>query len=303
MAAMPWIEHLTARHWLTLHGIVVVLGLVFYVTASHARRQRRHPSAAIAWVMSLALVPYVALPLYLLFGNRKVLRGQAPRVILPTLAGTAPTLAPAARFQQLAGAMGLAPAARYEQLAIHEDGRQALAALTALMNGAQWTLDLCTFLIGRDAIGDEVLATLMRRAREGVRVRLLIDGIGVYLGRRAPFQATGGGRRPGDAVRVALALAAAGPHQPAQPPQDGDRRWRAPVVRRAQPGRRILHRRPGPDAGRAGLDRPELRPARRPRAPGAGPVRAGLGLRDRSTAARRAGAARPRRPLPAASRN
>src|SRR5512140_1631320 len=107
MAAMPWLEHLTARHWLTLHGIVVVLGLVFYVTASHARRQRRHPSAAIAWVMSLALVPYVALPLYLLFGNRKVVRGQAPQVNLAAPVG--PVLTPAARFQQLADAMGLPP--------------------------------------------------------------------------------------------------------------------------------------------------------------------------------------------------
>jgi cardiolipin synthase len=188
MAAMPWVEHFTTRHWLTLHAIVVVLGLVFYVTASHVRRQRRHPSAAMAWVIALALMPYIALPLYLLFGNRKVLRGQAPRVNLPTLAGPAAALAPAARFQRLAGAMGLPAPARYEQLAIHEDGRQALASVLALMNGAHWTLDLCTFLIGRDAVGDEIMATLMRRAREGVRVRLLIDGIGVYFGRRPQFR-------------------------------------------------------------------------------------------------------------------
>lgn len=185
---MGTIPEFTTRHLLTLHGIVVVLGLLFYVTASHVRRQRRHPSAAIAWVIALALIPYFALPIYLLFGNRKVLRGQAPRVNMPTLAGPAPTLAPAARFQQLAGAMGLPAAARYEQLVIHENGRQALAELIALLNGAQWTLDVCTFLIGRDAVGDEIMATLMRRAREGLRVRLLIDGIGVYFGRLPQFR-------------------------------------------------------------------------------------------------------------------
>lgn len=32
----------------------------------------RHPSAAIAWVLGLLLVPYLALPLYLTFGSRKV---------------------------------------------------------------------------------------------------------------------------------------------------------------------------------------------------------------------------------------
>ncbi len=52
------------------------------------------------------------------------------------------------------------------------------------MVGAIRTLDLCTFLLGRDALGNEIIEILIRRAREGVQVRLLIDGIGVYLGGR-----------------------------------------------------------------------------------------------------------------------
>jgi cardiolipin synthase len=184
MAAMPWLEHLTTRHWLTLHGLVVVLGLLFYVTATHVRRQRRHPSAAVAWVISLALMPYVALPLYLLFGNRKVVRGPAVRARLPAPAGDSQRVAPAVRFQRLAAAMGLPPAVSYEQLAVHADGPQALQALLALIDGAAWTLDLCTFLVGRDAVGDRVTQALVRRAREGLRVRLLLDGVGVYFGGR-----------------------------------------------------------------------------------------------------------------------
>ena len=42
---------------LTVHGLVTLAGLVVYVIASHTRHQRRHPSAAIAWVVSLALMP------------------------------------------------------------------------------------------------------------------------------------------------------------------------------------------------------------------------------------------------------
>jgi len=48
-----------------------------YVLLSHTLRQRRHPAAAIAWVISLALVPYVALPLYLVFGTRKLVRSRS----------------------------------------------------------------------------------------------------------------------------------------------------------------------------------------------------------------------------------
>ena len=62
--------------WISLHGIVVMAGLMIYVIASHAMRQRRHPSAAIAWVITLVLVPYIGLPLYLIFGRRCTLREQ-----------------------------------------------------------------------------------------------------------------------------------------------------------------------------------------------------------------------------------
>ena len=60
------------RYLLTLHGIVVAIGLIIYVAVARSLPQRRDPSAAIAWVVALALLPYVALPLYLLFGSRKL---------------------------------------------------------------------------------------------------------------------------------------------------------------------------------------------------------------------------------------
>ena len=169
------------RQGLTLHGLVAMTGLAIYVIASRARRQRRHPSAAIAWVVSLALMPYLALPLYLLFGNRKALRDPSARPPVVPYSGRQSNT-PAARFQHLAAAMGLPRASSYQQLSIHQDGHDALQAFRRVMLGATSSLDLCTFLIGRDALGNEVLEMLARRAREGVRVRLLIDGIGAYLG-------------------------------------------------------------------------------------------------------------------------
>lgn len=42
--------------------------------------------------------------------------------------------------------------------------------------------EVSTFVFGRDVLGDEIAEKLKQRARAGVRVRLLIDGIGIYLG-------------------------------------------------------------------------------------------------------------------------
>ncbi len=173
---------LIERNWEMLDALLVAVGLVIYVAASHSLNQRRHPSAAIAWVMGILLVPYVTLPLYLAFGSRKVLtRHPAQGARRATLSATT-THATAARSQQLGLAMGLPDPVSYEQLSVHDDGTQALVALRRIIDGANRSLEVSTFLFGRDVLGDEIAEKLMRRARAGVRVRLLIDGIGIYLG-------------------------------------------------------------------------------------------------------------------------
>ncbi|MGB8076709.1 MAG: phospholipase D-like domain-containing protein, partial [Gallionella sp.] len=171
-----------AKHWLTLHGLIVMLGLAVYVAGSHTLHQRRNPSAAIAWVISLILLPYVALPLYLVFGSRKLRFSRPASGKFEFTPRTADPEALTARTQQLAGIMGLPDACSYQRLNLHEDGAQALQTLRNMIDAAAHTIDLCTFIFARDCLGDEIARSLERRAREGIRVRLLVDGVGAYLG-------------------------------------------------------------------------------------------------------------------------
>jgi cardiolipin synthase len=176
------LNQLVARHWVTLHSLVVMLGLVIYATASHTRRQRRHPSAAIAWVISLILLPYVTLPLYLIFGSRKVVNNRRAANTQISARPLSNRDKSAAQSGQLAAAIGLPEVATFERLTIHQDGGQALQALRTMIGSANLTLDVCSFLLGRDQLGDEIALLLIRRAQAGVQIRLLIDGIGFYLG-------------------------------------------------------------------------------------------------------------------------
>ncbi len=173
---------LIARHWLTLQGALAVLGLAIYVVGSRTLRQRRRPSAAIAWVIALLLLPYVALPLYMAFGTRKIVDPRqlaGPQPYPARIAGDPES--PEVHLRKLAAAMSLPGAESYRQLNVHQDGAQALQALRDLIEGAARTLEICTFVLGRDAIGREIAERLERRARDGVTVHLLVDGIGAYL--------------------------------------------------------------------------------------------------------------------------
>jgi len=173
---------IASTYWWVIDLLLVATGLIIYVGASHSLHQRRHPSAAIAWVLGIVLLPYITLPLYLAFGSRKIVAAKHAAGRHRVAVSTGQTHATAARVQQLGMAMGVPDPVAYEGLTVHEDGTQALNTLRATIDGATRTLEVSTFLVGRDVLGDEIAERLKQRAREGVSVRLLIDGIGIYLG-------------------------------------------------------------------------------------------------------------------------
>lgn len=168
-----------STYGLTLHGFITMLALLLYVVASHAFNQRRHPTAAVAWVLFILLVPYVALPAFLMFGSRKQNRP------VPALSGADAARADVPWAVQTLLALGQPPPSSYADLDIHDDGDVALAALWRTIDGACESLDVCTFIIGRDPVGQGVLERLAAKARDGVRVRLMVDGMGLLM-RRHP---------------------------------------------------------------------------------------------------------------------
>jgi len=168
---------LAPSHWLTLHALVTVAALFTYAMASHALPQRRHPSAAIGWVLFILLLPYAALPLYLLFGTRKL-----PHARRSLRAAERHTEYVRSWLVELTAALEQPSPVDYRDLRVHADGPQALRSLCEVIDGAVHSLDMCTFLIGRDAVGRQVLERLADRAKAGVRVRLLLDGVGRWMG-------------------------------------------------------------------------------------------------------------------------
>ncbi|MDB5947135.1 MAG: cardiolipin synthase [Ramlibacter sp.] len=164
---------LSASHLVTLHGLVTVAAILLYAVTSRAMLQRRAPAAAIGWVLFILLLPYLALPAFLAFGSRKLQRPQKSTAVALHGDGS--------WAMQTILALGQRPAAFYSGLNLHADGTAAQQALLATIEGATQTLDVCTFILGRDAVGERILRVLCAKARAGVRVRLLIDGLGSMM--------------------------------------------------------------------------------------------------------------------------
>ncbi len=182
------------------HAMVVAAGLLVYVMFTRIDHQRRHPSAALAWVLGIVAFPYVALPLFLLVGSRKFAR--------PLRRSHRPGDAPASRnaavgegppwATRLLAGMDLPPAVRNVRVHFHEDGPEALQVLLALIDSAQHSLDVCTFVFGHDAVGERVAQALAQCAQRGVATRLLLDAVGSW---RTPAAVVRHLRRQGVQVR------------------------------------------------------------------------------------------------------
>jgi cardiolipin synthase A/B len=154
---------------LTAHSLAVVLSLLAYVLTTRAERERRPPSIAISWVLGLLALPYVVLPMYLLFGRRKL-----PRKIAACLTGS---LHASHWAETLIESFGL-PAPGPARIRMHADGAAARGALHEIMDRATQRLDLCTYILGNDVFGEEITARMIACAKRGVRVRFLLDGVG-----------------------------------------------------------------------------------------------------------------------------
>ena len=164
------------REWLptaSQHFLIGSLAVLCYVITTRFRREQRAASTAIAWVMGLALLPYLMLPMYLLFGRRKTRPATLARLYLRNNGSH--------WASELLESMGLAPAGWSPHIELHSNGAKAQQALWQLIDQAHMRLDVCTFIIGDDALGLETVQRLARRAQDGLAVRVLLDGIGALL--------------------------------------------------------------------------------------------------------------------------
>ena len=165
---------------LAIHVLLIGGALLTLVLIAGMLRQQRSPAASAAWLLFMLVVPYIGIPLYLIFGTRKLaaIHARKARLFAPPGSPGGEREDPTLRYLQ---SSGLPPPAGADGVRFHADAEEAWHALKGMLAGARESIDLCIFILADDAVGREVLAILAERAAAGVRVRLLLDGVGSFL--------------------------------------------------------------------------------------------------------------------------
>lgn len=188
MLALAVPDLLTAAAVLTT--VVYAVGIV---SAGHALFRTRTVEGTIAWVVSLVLFPYLALPAYWLLHSFRFQRYN--RVLRQAAEEHRDQLG--AVYERLTTARRLRPPALPPEAGVLErlaelpflggnevrllvDGRATFDAIFAAIENARRSVLVQFFIVRDDRLGREFQALLRRKARAGVAVHCLMDGIGSF---------------------------------------------------------------------------------------------------------------------------
>jgi cardiolipin synthase len=143
--------------------------------------EKRAPANTFAWLLIIVLVPWVGVPLYLLLGGRKIRRlAERKSRLRPTLphgTGGPFPVSESATIQTIISAGG-APPVTGNSMRLLTSGEDAYATLERQIQSARSTIHITAFILGRDDTGRRLVRLLTQRAREGIKVRLLLDAVG-----------------------------------------------------------------------------------------------------------------------------
>ncbi len=170
----------------TVVGYILTLSLLPVVLLT----RKREPVATVAWVMAITTMPYLGAFLFVVFGiNRVKLRVLGRRAaginisrILPGLAGHRVAEDGLNQLQKdllrVAERVGRSRATVDNRVQLLTDARQTFDEIESAIASARSSIHLEYYIWQPDRLGTEIRDRLIRKAREGVKVRFLYDAIG-----------------------------------------------------------------------------------------------------------------------------
>ncbi|MEQ8357706.1 MAG: cardiolipin synthase [Kiloniellaceae bacterium] len=177
-------------------GVALLTACVYLsgaVSALHAAVRTRTAQGAVAWSLLLLTFPYLALPLYWIFGRGKfhgyVAARRSGDLEIHHLAAALrdrfaedyrtavpPDAVSLQVFQRLAGM----PFSQGNAVDLLKNGEEVFAAIFSAIEAANDYVLVQAYMLRDDDLGRDLKARLVRRARGGLRVYLLYDEIGSY---------------------------------------------------------------------------------------------------------------------------
>lgn len=183
---------------MSLFPYLLVINAIFAVVIVFF--ERKSPTATLAWLMVLFLLPGIGFILYLFLGQNftrkkmfslkeqedkrlmKLFEEQKAALISTDLQYPDPAKRPYRNMVRMLLTGNRAFITLDNEAAIYTRGEDKFEALLSAIADAQHHIHMEYFILNNDDLGRKVVDALARKAREGVEVRLLVDAMGTRWG-------------------------------------------------------------------------------------------------------------------------
>jgi len=190
--------HLLTLFWLPIYVLLEVLAIFLAIESIFKSRTSQ---GAIAWALGLVFVPFVVVPIYLLFGQRKFYgyvdarrKGdlEIQRIAKQLLEDMSEhfSLGKDSAYRNSQGAkllenLALMPYTRGNRVELLINGKQIFDSIFAAIDRAENYILLQFYIVRDDQLGKKLQERLIEKARQGVKIYFLYDAIGSFsLSRR-----------------------------------------------------------------------------------------------------------------------
>lgn len=186
-------------YWWWINSIVFIIYLVTIISCIVVvLKENRNPIRSLSWVIALIFLPFVGLIFYLFFGRS--LRGQHmisrmnKRKIMTTMAPRhvnldSQNLSRADRnLVKLARNLSSSFYTVNNRMDIFTTGEAKFAALKRDLAEAQRTICLQYYIFLDDTLGHEIADILIKKAKEGVDVKVMYDHVGSFSAKNDFFK-------------------------------------------------------------------------------------------------------------------
>ncbi len=178
-------------------NLLFVLSILFFMLY-----QRRSPQSLTTWGLTLFLLPFLGVLLYLVLGSRKLLyKKNKPNILLHPLESPpvdSPSHVPlASAITQLLYANQIDSVTYNNTITFIAEPEEAYQQLLSAIHSAKTAIYIETYVFELDQTGLTILNALTEKAKQGVEVRILFDAVGtlsLYLNAHdlAEFKHAGG---------------------------------------------------------------------------------------------------------------
>jgi cardiolipin synthase len=173
------------NEWLLL-ALVATWVAYLVVLSGWIILQRSEPVATLGWIMALAFLPYLGFVIYYILGPQRIDRSRRRRIAAHEAIGARGKSAAgseAAALDRMATLMTGYPPSTALRVDLIVDGQATYAALVEAIAAATQHVHVEYYIYAGDRTGTLIRDALVERARAGVKVRVLLDGVGSRLKR------------------------------------------------------------------------------------------------------------------------